>query len=79
MSVYLINEGLLFGTEGAVITKEDLSPSETEKMYKVTYKAIDDWNYIHYGLRIHNVDKAKFINFCLKKGGITGAKYEYLG
>ena len=78
MPPYLVREGN-FGIEGCVFIEMELNEEELRKMYGVVYEVIKDFNYIHYNLRIHNVDKAKFINYCLKRAGYKDAKYEYLG
>jgi hypothetical protein len=78
MPSYSIREGI-FGVEGAVFTEVPLTQEQERKMYEVAYLAVTDFNYWYYHKRIPNIDKANFITHYLKKYGIRGAKYEYLG
>jgi hypothetical protein len=78
MPAYLIREGV-FGVEGAVFTEDPLTQEQERKMYEVAYHAIADFNHFHYHMRVPNIDKANFITSYLKKYGVRGAKYEYLG
>ena len=66
-------------TEGGVCVKKKLTKKQYIKMLNVVGHAIEDWRYFWYTLKIKSVDKAEYINHCLKKEGFKDTKYEYFG